>query len=176
MMTFGEQLGLVAKRTYENRRDIEQKNRQRRTGFVDLYGTEYTAYGSAEKSATFYISISEDLVYYERFQFKLYVEATSDAIPDEFTISIHGVDITDYLMEQHEGEWVDGEGLFPNNKTEEDEDFYDILDVACMMTAEGNTEEAELLLKPEFKKVQIKGNAPFSVSLINYMKYSHINR
>ena len=92
-------------------------------------------------------------------------------------VEIHGIDITDYLIEQHDGDWIEGEGIYPTRKLLEDqEDFYDILDVACMLNAEGRTEDRDKLLKPEFKKVQVFSDAPFSLTAFLYLKYSHVNR
>jgi len=44
---------------------------QRRNGIVDNYGIEYTRQGSYGSPAAFTISVSPDLIYYERFEFKI---------------------------------------------------------------------------------------------------------
>lgn len=90
-------------------------------------------------------------------------------------VKIHGVDITPYLIEQHNNQWIDGEGIFPNNSLGKN-GFYDILDVACMLKAEGETAKLETLLAPEFKKVEVVSDAPFGVTAFLYLKYSHLNR
>ena len=56
------------------------------------------------------------------------------------------------------------------------DDFYDILDVASMMTAEGKTAEREVLLAHDFKEVQIVSDAPFGVDAYLYLAYNHMNR
>ena len=169
---FDEAITRLAERQNDLSKDISQKNRQRRTGFVDLYGMEIQRSGNP---ARFYISISPDLEYYERFQFKLYIQSFYGS---DLQISVDGVDITDYLIAQHDGEWITGPGLYPTDDisqgSDEPNDFYDILDVASVMVDEGV--DVTDLLNPGFKMVEIKSDAAFSVSLILYLKYSHINR
>lgn len=94
----------------------------------------------------------------------------------DWRVVIDGIDITAYLIEQHDGDWISGEGVYPNNRLEDVEDFYDILDVASVMTAEGKTTEREKLLSQRFKKVQIYSDAPFGVDAYLYLKFSHMNR
>lgn len=72
--TYQDALNAVAERTYDNTKDIRQMNRQRRHQVVDIYGAEFTRQGDGGTPATFYISISPDLVYLERFSFKLIVQ------------------------------------------------------------------------------------------------------
>lgn len=217
--TYEDAINVLAERTYENRQQLKRQKEQRRVSFVDLYGVPYVAQGDALNPATFYISISPDLIYYERFAFKFVIESfessvsgvsgtalsinntsleiENDAInpnphkhtitgginavsygvkkqntsSDTWAVHIGGVDITDYLMEQHDGDWIEGQGVFPSNGTE---DYYDLLDVACMMEAEGVSTDP--ILKPEFKPVQIYSDAPFRVTAYLYCKYSHNNR
>lgn len=76
-MTQGEALERVARATAKNAKDIRQENAQRRNQVVDLYGIEYYRHGDANHPATFYISITPDMVYMERFEFKLIIEAFS---------------------------------------------------------------------------------------------------
>lgn len=230
----------IAERTLDNKEDISQKNKQRRIGFVDLYGEEYTRQGDGGSPVTFYISISPDLIYYERFEFKLIIQPfattisgtgtqsatvsidTTDveiqeatltksngyvtqekhkhstkghthttqphthgiisgvtlisATANDYRISIEGIPITPYLMAQHDGNWITGEGIFPDAKLGSEDDVYDILQVACDMEAEGNSDLVEKLLKPGFKKVEISASSPFQCTLVNYLKYSHMNR
>lgn len=103
-----------------------------------------------------------------------------DTASTNWRVVIHGVDITSYLIEQQDGEWINMSGqkekVFPTNKSLYTEDMYDILDVASVMVAEGNDSQAELLLQPEFKKVQIYSDAPFGIDAYLYLKYSTVNR
>lgn len=234
MTSYGDVLEALAERTVDNRHQLSQSKQQRRTNFVDLYGIPFVAQGDATHPATFYISVSPDLVYFERFAFKFVIQpytstvagisgslgtvgytSLSDAAsvgsgsstlnggispnPHTHTISggsasvvygidtvnttsnswrvkIHGVDITAYLMAQHDGNWITGEGIFPTNTLADEEDFYDILAVASDMIAEGNTANANKLLAPEFKKVEVISDAPFAVTAHLYYKYSVVNR
>lgn len=233
-MTNEEALLRVAERTLENREQLKRSTTQRRTKFSDLYGIEYLRQGDANNPATFYISVSPDFVYYERFAFKLqilpFVSTVSgisasgttggtSLTPDlqdtvsgtrlilgtptvtpnphdhsvgggtlnhgiytinttstHWQMKIHGVDVTPYLMAQQGGNWITGEGIWPNNQLQDKEDFYDILDVACTLDAMGETAKVNQLLVPEFKKVEIISDAPFCVAAILYMKYSMTNR
>ncbi len=232
-MTNDEALIRIAERTLENRQQLKKSTTQRRTSFVDLYGIEYLRQGDANNPATFYISVSPDFAYYERFAFKFQImpfvstvngyntggttdnttitpnlqdevvgtklilnQPTLSPNPHNHAVSggtishgiyniptastnwrvkIHDVDITYYLIEQQDGAWINGEGIYPNNRTDE-EDFYDILDVACMLAEEGRYTDVNKLLNPEFKKVEIYSDAPFQVASMLYLKYNHVNR
>lgn len=103
---------------------------------------------------------------------KAFVNTTSDY----WRVKIADVDVTAYFIEQHDGDWIEGEGIYPNNRLERIEDFYDVLGVASMLYAEGEEEDAEKILKPEFKKVEIISDAPFGVDAYLYTKLSHMNR
>lgn len=216
MISYDQALTAIAERTVENRRQLKNSKNQRRASFVDLYGVEFLRQGDANNPATFYISVSPDLTYYERFAFKFQImpfvtsvssgtgsanlsvtESSSgvhtitpnphthnlvkglsfaNTTSEEWRVVIGGVDITAYLMEQHDGDWIDGEGVYPNGNIGSEADFYDILDVACLLNAEGDTDAVKALLSPEFKKVEIISDAPFQVAASLYMKYSHMNR
>lgn len=91
-------------------------------------------------------------------------------------IKIHDVDCTPYFMAQQDGAWIEGEGVYPTNRLEDVTDFYDILAAACDMYAEGRTSDANKLLMPEWKKVEIISDAPFQVATVVYPRYSHMNR
>lgn len=171
-MTVEELISRTADTALSNRSRLKKQVRQRRNGMQDLYGVEYKLNGSSSDPARFYISVSPDLVYYERFAFKLIINSISGS---DFKIYIHDIDITDYLEEQHDGSWVDSAGIYPTSANADERiDFYDILDVASMMYADGRGEDAELILKPEFKEVRFKGT--FDGSAFLYLKYSHLNR
>ena len=191
----------------------------------DLYGVMFSADGDDEHPATFYVSLSPDLVYLQRFAFKFVIKpfATTvkggtssatvvvdntellvnnnniepnphthltlphthnmvsgktfiDTTSDYWRVRIDGIDITAELIEQHNGAWINGEGIYPTNRLETLEDFYDILDVASMFNAQGRTADRDKILSPSFKKVEIVSDAPFSTDVYLYLKYSHLNR
>lgn len=224
-MTYEEVLNRLAERTSDNTRQLRRSVQQRRNGMEDLYGVMFSADGDDEHPATFYVSLSPDLVYLQRFAFKfvikpfattvkggtgsatVVVDNTSllvnnnviepnphthltlphthnmvsgktfiDTTSDYWRVRIDGIDITAELIEQHNGAWISGEGIYPTNRLENLEDFYDILDVASMLKAQGRTTEMKQILSPNFKKVEIISDAPFAVDAYLYMKFSHLNR
>ena len=246
-LTTVQVLNRLAEKTYDNTKQLRRGVTQRRNGMEDLYGVEFHHNGANE--AKFYVSVSPDLVYYERFAFKLIIEPFESSVTgisgggsmevDETSLSISGqsgskvisgtstlddgdggsitpnphsheisgsvgdvnygiktistdstswqmyidgVEITDYLIEQHDGYWIDGEGIYPNDSLSENEDddeapnFYDILDVACMLEAEGEDEKLKKLMNPGLKEVKLVSDAPFGLTALLYLKYSHVNR
>lgn len=224
-MTYEQFLNRLAEKTYDNTKQLRRGVQQRRNGMEDLYGVMFSADGDAENPATFYISLSPDYVYLQRFAFKFVIKpfattikggtssATVDVTPTSLAVSgasivpnphehgtlphthnvisgkafvpttstywrvrIAGIDITPYLIEQHGGDWIDGEGIFPNGELVSKNGFYDILDVASMMVANGESAKADSILKAEFKKVEIVSDAPFAIDAYLYTKYSNLNR
>lgn len=219
-MTYNEALQILAERTVDHHRLLRQQNTQRRNQVVDLYGVEYTRVGDGNAPAVFYVSISPDMVYLERFEFKLLIQpfvstvqsatqayegntgetrlavAGTSITPnphahtmthshnivsgvtlahttaDDFRISVAGVDVTPYLMAQY-GAWIEGEGLYPSQDIEQN---YDLLEVACDLRAEGRDSDAEKLVAAGYKEISISSDTPFMVTLVNYLKYSHLNR
>lgn len=227
ILTYEQILNRLAERTSDNTRQLRRQIQQRRNGMEDLYGTVFNADGDENAPATFYISLSPDLIYIERFAFKfvikpfattikggstaatVIVDNTSllvnnetgqiepnphthltfphthnmtsgktfiDTTSDYWRVKIDGVDITAYLIEQHDGQWIKGEGIFPNGDLVSQGGFYDILDVASMMIADNKKAQAQQILEPRFKKVEIISDAPFSVDAYLYLKFSHLNR
>lgn len=175
-ITYEEALNRIAERTSDNIRELRKTRLQRRTEFTDLYGVPFYAESNNNK-VEFYISISPDLVYMMRLQFKLQISGTTS---DEFTIKVDGVDVTDYLIAQHSGEWIDGSGLYPTDELEEQTDFYDLMAVATDIYNEGNDEEqtqkANKIMKPGFKRVVIESDSSFSATMYLYTKYSNLGR
>lgn len=225
----------LSERVVKNHEDIRQAKVLRRNQAVDIYGDEFYRQGDNDAPASFYVSVSKDMVYMERFEFKLIIqpftstvskntvssatvtvddteleinEARTQGTPNEehthtitpnphthetlphthtvvpkggisqtqvtagdFRISIEGVDITPYLMAQYDGEWIDGEGVFPSLDIDEE---YDILEVISDMTAEGRDTSA--LTRPGYKLVQVSASGPFACTMVLYLKYNHMNR
>lgn len=225
LYSYDEILNRLAERTSDNTKQLRRGVQQRRNGMEDLYGVMFSADGDEDAPATFYISLSPDMVYLQRFAFKfvikpfattvkggstsatVIVEGTElldtegvilpnphthltlphthnmtsgktfiDTTSDYWRVKIDGIDITAYLREQHNNQWIDGEGIYPTNRLEDQEDFYDILDVCSMMIANGESSKANKILEPRFKKVEIVSDAPFSIDAYLYLKYSHMNR
>lgn len=224
ILTQEEALIRVSERVAENKKRIDRSLKQRRNQVVDMYGVEYTRQGAANAPARFYISISPDMVYLERFEFKLIIQpfiSTSGGIgpasldlrgvgterkesvtpsevadmlditpnphthtvssgitpiattANDFRVTVEGIDVTPYLMAQYGGNWIDGDGVYPSLAIGED---YDILEVACDLVGEGRTADADKLVKSGYKAIEISASGTFGVTLVNYLKYSHLNR
>ena len=225
LITYDEYLNMLSERVVDNTKQLKRDTRQRRNGMEDLYGVCFSANGDAESPATFYISLSPDYVYLERFAFKFVIKpytttiqgatgnatvavdntslsVDNDAVtpnPHKHTtqphthnvingighvhttstmwrVRIDGVDITPYLIAQHDGAWIEGEGVYPNNQLDDVEDFYDILEVCDVLTDLGLESDREKILASKFKKVEIVSDAPFGVDAYLYIKYGHLNR
>ena len=224
-ISYDKYLNMLSERIVDNSRQLKRTVHQRRNGMEDLYGVCFTSNGDANNPATFYVSLSPDYVYLERFAFKFVIKpfATTikggsspatvivdntellvnnniiepnphthltlphthnmtsgktfiDTTSDYWRVRIDGIDITAYLIEQHGGQWIEGEGIYPNGDLVSQGGFYDILDVASMMIADGREAQAEKILEPRFKKVEIISDAPFSTDVYAYVKYSNISR
>lgn len=189
VITLDQYLNSIAERTIDNKQQLKRSVHQRRNGMEDLYGVCFSAHATEPKSgrytARFYISLSPDYVYLHRFAFKFVImpSITEGEDPSEgrdWRVEIGGQNITDYLKEQQdippEDPLFEGEGVYPSNKLDDREDFYDILDVVSVMIAEGDDDSAEAIIKPIFKPVEISSVKPFSVDAYLYLKYSNTNR
>lgn len=251
MITVEQAINRLAEKTYDNYRDIRRKNLQRRHQVVDLYGVEYSRLGDANNPAIVYISISPDMEYIERFQFKLIISpfrssvgsmsasgtatvgnteltiehdiiatnisgddydlevtdpvitpnphshtldgltitstpgVTMTSIPSsaQFHVKVfdpvtdpngtNAVDISQMLASQYNNQWIAGAGVYPSLQIDHD---YDILQVACELEGLGLKSQRKLLTDPGYKGIMISANCPFGVTLVNYLKYSHLNR
>ena len=199
--TYEDVFNMLLERTSDNTKLLKKSNEQRRNGMEDLYGIMFSK-DSVEKdgehTATFYVSLSPDYVYLSRFAFKLVIERKEGDVPpsgdeEAWEFYVDGVDVTDYLMEQHDGYWIDGAGIYPSrdlddpDEPDDEPNFYDILDVASLMQTEIDEEtdadrKAELVkaqnrvLRRGFKPIAIKSEAPFHLDAYGYFKYSHLNR
>ncbi|WP_249274525.1 hypothetical protein [Candidatus Enterococcus clewellii] len=218
-ITYESALGKLAERVADRTEENRQGQLQRRNQVVDIYGMEFTRQGDTNHPATFYISVSPDIVYYERFEFKIIVQSfampiagngatgpasvtldstslstTGTAISpnphshtspphnhpldagislvtsqvEAFEIWIEGIDVTPFLKAQHSGKWINGEGVFPEVGLKN----YDLLDIIGLL----DPWQQGVILAPGYKKVELKGKGIFNATLVNYLKYSHVNR
>lgn len=197
-------LNIISENVYNLKKKQRRANLQRRNGNVDIYGYEFYRQGDVDAPAEFGISVSQDLVYFERFEFKLIVQpflssvsgagmspvdlqiendeitpnphthtltsgiASSSSATGGYRIEIEGIDLTAYFMAQFDGEWITGEGIYPRD----DLSNYDVLK-ACGYLSE---EDRHKILSAGYKKIRIYADAPFNVTLVNYLKYSHRGR
>lgn len=169
-MVLNQFINRIAENTVKNKEQLNQDIKQRRNQVVDLQGIEFTRVGTREYQPSFYVSISPDMIYMERFEFKLIVEGATGS---NFRVSVDGVDITAYLMAQYDGQWITGDGVYPSMSIHKN---YDVLEAASDMYAEGKTALAESLVRPGYKKIVISASQPFTVTMSQYIKYSHMNR
>lgn len=70
-VTLQSALDRIGERTIDNSLDNSRVQLQRRTQMVDLYGIEFVRQGDANTPAVFRLPVTLDLIYYERFEFKL---------------------------------------------------------------------------------------------------------
>lgn len=194
-ITYDQYLNMLAEKSIDNTRQLKRSMTQRRNGMEDLYGICFTSIATLDETdnrykAKFYISLSPDCIYLHRYAFKHVIMPSiiEDEDPSEgsdWRMTIAGVDVTAYLCEQQgTTNLFDGEGIYPGDDLADDkENFFDILDVASVMIAEANGDKtsvpyinAEKLLEPKFKKVEISSRKPFSADSYLYMKYSSVSR
>lgn len=225
LITYEQYMNMLSERVVDNTRQLKRSIHQRRNGMEDLYGVCFSANGDANTPASFYVSLSPDYVYLERFAFKFVIKpfvttmkgatdsayvavdptwmavgdnviapnphahttqphthnvingvAFVDTTSTSWQVRIDGIDITEYLIAQHDGAWISGEGIYPTNRLDTLEDFYDILEVCDVLTDEGRIAERDQILASTFKKVEIISDAPFGVDAYLYLKYPHNNR
>lgn len=183
-MRIDKAMRVMAERIYDNNRDLSQSKKQRRNQVVDMYGVPFYGEGDAANPMKVYISTSSDLIYYQRFQFWIALRNANNSNPQNFRISLEGVDLTPYLMAQQDGEWIgwnqSEDNLYPASHILSDDDpssAYDILEAADTMMGEGKVSNADTVLRSGRKlELVISANAPFSVTLYLYLKYSHMAR
>ena len=190
----------------ENMSTIKQNQRQdllqRRNQVVDMYGIEYYRQGDPTTPATIGISLSQDYIYLERFEFKLIISDFTSSIssmtpvtlqlqdglitpnPHDHVIQagltsypttarnnriyLEDVDLTPYFMAQHNMQWINGNGIYPADNLSN----YDVLS-ACKYLKDS---EVQKILSAGYRHISITADAPFNVTLVNYLKYSHVNR
>jgi len=190
----------VSDRTVNDR----QSQSQRRNGFVDMYGTEYQRQGDTQNPATFYISITPDLIYYERFEFKIAIQPfaipISGGAVSNTSLSTNGTTIT---PNPHRHNLVPGISLV-SSAVEDFEVWIEDINITPFLKAQfsgawidgegvfpaDNLRNYDLLevighlydwqkgaiLTPGYKKVELKAKGTFNAILINYVKLSHVNR
>lgn len=204
----GQAVNALAEKLDNIEKRITQIANQRRLQVVDIFGQEFSRTGyfdasTNRRNAVFYISVSPDLVYLERFQFKIHlIHAENDThwhiyyVDDE---TREKYDLTPYFMEQVErmqemgidnAKWLDGsDRLYPvpyfNKVGEENPNkdnvlpAFDLIDVSNVMHHTGEKELADKLTEGGLKRFEIEveeSESGFDVALYLYLKYSHLNR
>ena len=88
----------------------------------------------------------------------------------EFRILIEDYDLTPYFKAQHPNHWLNGEDrIFPGHDINYN---FDVLEAVGYM----NKDLRRKILSPGYKEIKIEGNGIFNATLVNYLKYSHVNR
>lgn len=102
--------------------------------------------------------------------------ATLAVTTSNFTITCNGINITHYLKAQcteNGWSWFNGEGTYPSENLEES---FDLLEVACDMKAGGYEDEARQILRQGWKPINLSADQPFNATMVLYLKYQHMNR
>ncbi|MCB5951818.1 hypothetical protein LI951_07055 [Enterococcus sp. BWT-B8] len=218
-MTYDRALNQLAERVGDRTAESRQNQFQRRNQVVDVYGMEFTRQGDTNHPASFYISVSPDLIYYERFEFKIIIQpfampiggggATGSTVVQvedtgltvnqntispnphshstvphnhsldagismftssvsDFEIWVEGINLTPYFQAVYPESWIDGEGVYPSDGLAN----FDLLKIAGYLPAW----QRGKILATGYKKVELKGQGVFNATLVNYLKYSHVNR
>lgn len=121
-------LKVLAETAHDRKVESNQSQLQRRNQVTDLFGIEHQAQGDAHTPAVFYLSISPDLIYYERFEFKLIIRKFAMTVgnqgatgftslkTDKTQLSIQGGSIQpnghDHTIEEHNHQLEPGITLF----------------------------------------------------------------
>lgn len=90
-------LNILAERTIDNSHQLRRGINQRRNGMEDLYGICFSAEGDAQNPATFYISLSPDYVYLQRFAFKFVIKpftTTVKGATDSASVQVSGTSLS----------------------------------------------------------------------------------
>lgn len=80
LMTYEQYLNMLSERVVDNTRQLRRTVHQRRNGMEDLYGVCFSSNGDAVHPASFYISLSPDYVYLQRFAFKFVIKPFSSSV------------------------------------------------------------------------------------------------
>ena len=123
-------LAKMASTLVKIKQENQQGQYQRRTQVTDLFGMEHSAYGDSTHPATVYLSVSPDLMYFERFEFKVIIrpfampvagQGTTDnatAVIKDTTLSLSGSNISpnphSHKSDPHYHNLTAGVSLFPS--------------------------------------------------------------
>jgi len=195
VVTLDSAINRLAERTAENRERWKQAISQRRSTFVDIYGTPFELKYIGQKDGMYryqtHISISPDFLFYERFLFKL--EVHTDSTINDFEVD-YGflpddesnprlVDITDYLIAQNGDldDWITGEGFYPTEAEDEDTpyeaDFFNMLEVCDDLMTEKRESDKNKIVRAGMHIAQVQSDVRLdNVTMLIYLKYSTVNR
>lgn len=183
-----EYIDKIAKRAIATKKVVSRSLYQRRNQVTDINGLYFYAQGGGAYPAETRISISKDMVYLQRLEFKVIISpfmgtggVSPEIIPvpvtaSNFKVKIDGVDVSPYLAAQHNG-WISGEGIWPSD---DDDKRYDLLEAICDIWSERSDEQKlkdyKKLTKPGYKKFQITASSLFSSAFQMWCKFPNTNR
>lgn len=185
-----EYVNKIAGVTIATKEAMERSLFQRRNQVTDINGIYFYAQGGNGVPAETRIGVSRDMVYLQRFEFKVIISpfmGTGGLSPDirpvpvnasRFRITIDDFDVSPYLAAQHDG-WIRGAGIWPS---EDIDATYDLLEVACDLWSEYQNGDASAydaykrITGPGYKKVAVIGNDLFASAIQMWMKFPNSNR
>lgn len=182
-LTIEQAIDRLAQRSIDHSNYIRRASLQRRDQVTDLHGVEFTRSADPSIPAQFFVTLSRDMTYLEMFEFKLIIQPYTQLAPNVqpvivpvadsgYRVSVDGIDVSAYLAAQHNG-WIGGEGIYPSTQ---DGINYDLLEAACDMRAAGRIADAERIVAPGYKRIQVSGKSLFNATLVLFLKHAHVNR
>lgn len=88
---------------------------------------------------------------------------------NKFRIEIQGIDITGAIKEKYNGNWIDGNGIFP--KSDDGLAHYNLLEILPYL----HSWQQNVLLSSGLKEIKIYGNGLFRATVVEFFKFSHRN-
>lgn len=145
-----------------------RNNRQRRYLVTDDFDKEYSTVANDDVTGLIYLSISSDMTYIERWEFKMIVERETEADFETLRIILDEVDLTNAFKAQFPN-WVTGTGMYPDETVN---NRYNILEAIDTIPEAQRT----AILKQGYHKLEFVANGLFSVKIREFKKYAFINR
>lgn len=169
MNELGSYLERLAGRSEHMRKHRHYELFQRRNQIVDQFGVELNPiYSNGHKKAEVFISISPDLLYYSKWEFKIVIEQNGHTLAHYYDMKIAGVPVTTLFKAQYGGWWCWEPGFYPNSGLA----CYDVLKACGLMSKENR----EKILSPGYKRIEMTAENSFDMKIINYLKYSFVSR
>ena len=106
LMTYESYMNSLAEKVIDNTRQLKRGVNQRRNGMEDLFGICFSSNGDASTPASFYISLSPDYVYLQRFAFKFVIKP--------FVTSVKGGTDSAVVAVNDRSLQTDGRSITPN--------------------------------------------------------------
>lgn len=141
-----------------------QANTQRRNLVMDDFDKEYVGTSNGG-TCQIWLSISPDMMYIERWEFKLIVESGNFS---DLRMKMDGRDFTAELKAQFPTP-VTKPGIYPDSSVN---NRYDLLEAFSVLS----NEEREPFLKQGYHNLEFVATSDFTIKIREFKKYSFINR